>query len=451
MAHAKKCPPSSADRWMYCTASVPLILQLMGQGELQESDLEADEGVTEDDVLEYSEYGDVVLDPKRESSTFSAEGTVMHEIRQLCLEFGLSPMLFAGTVIGADGYTFEITEDMCDRLVAGIDWIREHTSAPKIEVRVDLSEWLLGQFGTCDTFWLVPVKRKPGVFDLYISDYKNGVGKPVAAEGNRQLRLYALGAWVALGKPNVRNVILNIDQPRAGGMKFWEITFVELMEFGEEVKRVWDRIERGDVEFVPTTAGCQWCPVRKTARGCAAYNRWILWMMGDALMDPSSAPRFKDPAQMDRTSRFYIVQHSAAIRAWLTKLYEESLGAAMRGDPDPGSKAIEGSEGNRYFSDEEQAKRHLVSALGRKAFKPRKLIGFTEIDSLMKPGRKKEGFPDQYEALLTLTRRLPGKPKLVLADHPKPAFQAVSGDDFDDLPEKGPNRLGNLADAFDDL
>lgn len=42
--------------------------------------------------------------------------------------------------------------------------------------------------------------------------------------------------------------------------------------------------------------------------------------------------------------------------------------------------------------------------------------------------------------------------KLVDAGHPKSAYQPVSGDDFDDLPEKGSNqRLGNLADAFDDL
>src|SRR5690606_3739472 len=108
------------------------------------------------------------------------------------------------------------------------------------------------------------------------------------------------------------------------------------------------------------------------------------------LLDPSDGePRFQDPEQIPRATRFYIVKHANLIRAWLTKLYEESLAAAMRGDPDPGSKAVEGPEGNRYFADDEQAKRILVSALGRKAFKPRQIIGMTEIDRLMKPGRKK--------------------------------------------------------------
>lgn len=452
MAHAKKCPPSSADRWMLCTASVPLIVHLMDRGELREADLEGDENIDEDAVIAFGngQYGDVVLDA-RETTSFSAEGTVMHEIRALCLEFNLNPMAFVGRTMAADGFRFTIDDDMADRLVAGIDWIREHTAAPYVETRVDLSEWLPGQFGTCDTFWLVPVRRSEK-FDLYISDYKNGVGEPVDPEGNRQLRLYALGAWVALGKPKIRNVILNIDQPRAGGMKFWEIAFDDLMAFADEVRRVWRRIESGDVEFVPSRKGCRWCPIRKTARGCAAYNRWMLLMFNHALLDPSDGePRFQDPEQIPRATRFYIVKHANLIRAWLTKLYEESLAAAMRGDPDPGSKAVEGPEGNRYFADDEQAKRILVSALGRKAFKPRQIIGMTEIDRLMKPGRKKEGFPEAYEALQTLIRRDPPRPKLVSADHPKPAWQVVSGDDFDDLPEKSSARGRPLAEEFDDL
>lgn len=435
MAHAKKCPPSSADRWFYCTASVPLILRLMDNGELKESDLEADDSVDEDTVIEFGngQYGDVVLGG-HESTSYSAEGTVMHEIRALCLELGLQPMHFVGTTMGADGFTFEIDDDKADKLVAGIDWVRQHTDRPRVEVRVDLSDWLPEQFGTCDTFWLVPVKRKPGVYDLYVSDLKFGIGKPVSAEGNKQLRLYALGAWVALGRPQIRNVILNIDQPRAGGMKFDEIGFDALMEFGEEVKRIWARIESGDVEFVPTAAGCQWCPVRKTARGCAAYNRWMVLMMNHALLDPSQGePRFDDPAQMNRATRFYIVKHANLIKAWLGKLYEESLAAALRGDPDPGSKAVDGGEGDRYFKDPDTAKRVLVGALGRAAFAPRKIIGFTEIDRLMKPGTKKQGHPEAWEALQPLIGRPGRKPKLVSADHPKPALEAVSVDDFDDL------------------
>jgi hypothetical protein len=426
-AHARLFPPSGLDRAMVCTASVPLIDQLLRAGEITAADLEGDnEQISEDDVIDFGAgaYDDVVLD-SRESTSFSAEGTVLHEVRQLCLELNLEPHMFVGHTFSADGFSFTIDEDMADRLVEGIDWIRQHTSTPMVEIRVDLSPWLPGQFGTCDTAWIYKNK-------LYGSDFKNGVGKPVSAIDNRQLRAYMLGVWHMLGRPDVKGVVINIDQPRAGGMKFWEITLDELLAFGEELREAYARVERGDVEFVPTKAGCQWCPVRKTKRGCAARNMWSVQMLGAGLMDPNEPPTFRDPGQMSRALRYYIVKHAPDIRAWLAQLHQASLDAAMAGDPDPGSKAIMGNQGHRYFTDQEAAAKLVTQALGDGAYKPRQLIGITEIDKLMKPGRKKLGHPEEYEALQELVSRPPGRPKLVPADHPGEPYNKFDDDDFDD-------------------
>lgn len=440
-AHAK-LGPSAADRWMVCTASVALIERLLANGELRECDLEDEvaEQISEDELLEQhiDGYSDVVLDPTRETSSYAAEGTAMHEVREMCLNFPhLDPADFAGDVMMVDGYRIEVTEDMADKLVAGIDWIRQHVEVPCTEGRVDLGFLMPGQFGTCDAYWLVKVKTPKGRtgewFDLYVSDLKFGAGTPVSAEGNRQLRLYALGAWHKLGRPQIRTIILNIDQPRAGGMKFWEITFAELMEFADEVKRAYGRIQRGEVEFVPSTKGCRWCPVRKTKRGCAAFNQWNLWMLGRSVMDPSRPPVFEDPAQMSRALRWHLVQNASGIRAWLAKLHEESLAAAIAGDPDPGSKAIEGPAGSRQFTDPVMAAIIVEGAVGAQRAWKKDLIGITQIDALMKPGRKKLGFPEEYEELQQLISRPDSKPKLVSADHPSPAFVLNLADEFDDV------------------
>ena len=429
MAHARLFPPSGLDRAMVCTASVQLIDQLLRAGEIKASDMEGDgEQIDEEDVIEFGggAYADVVLDG-RETTSFSAEGTVLHEVRQLCLELNLQPHHFVGTTLAADGFSFTIDEDMADRLVEGIDWIRQHTATPMVEVRVDLNPWLPGQFGTCDTAWVYKNQ-------LFISDFKNGVGKPVSPKDNRQLRAYALGVWDMLGRPDVESVIINIDQPRAGGMKFDDpIPLPVLLAFGEELRNAYDRVQRGDVEFVPTKAGCQWCPVRKTKRGCAARNMWHLHMLGVGLMDGNEVPTFRDPSQMPRALRYYIVKHASDIRAWLAQMHQASLDAAIAGDPDPGSKAIMGDQGHRYFADEKAAEALVVKALRADAFKPLQVIGMTEIDRLMKPGRKKLGHPDEYDALQELVRRPPGRPKLVSADHPKEAYTVVSDDDFEDL------------------
>lgn len=428
MQHAR-LSPSGADRWMVCTASVPLIERLLAAGEIKENDLEGPEQITEDEIFELGLYAyeDVVLDPNRETNSFSAEGTVMHEVRFDALFFNEDPHAYVGEVRSADGFNFELTSDMVDKLVEGIDWIRESTDAPTLESKVDLSEWLPGNYGFCDAYWLNDTT-------LYVSDLKFGVGEPVAAEGNRQLRLYALGAWVALGKPTVDKVVLNIDQPRAGGMKFDIISFDDLMTFADEVRRVYERIESGKVEFVPNAKSCRFCPVKKAKRGCAAYNQWMIRMMGHALMDVSIEPKFTDPSQISRAQRYYIVQHAPAIRAWLAKLHDDSLAAAIEGDPDPGSKAIMGSAGRRYFTDEVAAESILVDALGDNAFK-KKLIGFTDIDKLMKPGRKKPGFPNHYEKLQELVAQPDPKPKLVPASHPSPAYVHSVEDDFEEQSE----------------
>ena len=53
----------------------------------------------------------------------------------------------------------------------------------------------------------------------------------------------------------------------------------------------------------------------------------------------------------------------------------------------------------------------------------------------MKPGKKKAGFPNHYENLQLLVAQPDGKPKLVPASHPAPAFVQSVEDDFDEQTE----------------
>lgn len=397
-AHAR-LSPSGCDRWSTCTASVALIDKLHLEGEI----------------------GD------RESSEWSAEGTVAHEVREMCLKFGLDPHHFVGTVISADGFTYTVDDEMAGHLQPGIDWVRQHTDRPNVEIRVDVSSWLPGQFGTCDTGWL---SHLLSTTILYISDLKYGAGVPVDAVGTKQLRIYGLGIWEFLGRPKVDKVVLNIDQPRAGGMKFWEITLDELLAFGEEMKAVYAKIDSGDVEFKPSHKACRWCPVRKVEGGCPVRDRWLMEMAADA------SPNYHIPGYEKQNlvgeRRWEIVKHAPDIRARLAELHEESLAAALNGKPDPGSKAVEGDLGDRRFKDIKKAEALLTAAIGDKAYKPRELIGIGEIEKHIKPGRKKPGHPKTWEALQAILDRPPGKPKLVPEDHQRPALVRFE-DDFDDV------------------
>ena len=148
--------------------------------------------------------------PERESSEYAAEGTVAHHVREMCLRFGLEPEDFIGQQIGADGYSFTVTEDMADHLRPGIEFVRERKGKVYNEYQVRFDRWLPGQFGTLDVGITAPD-------EIIINDLKYGAGKPVSAKENEQLMIYALGFWdnVARHETDATDFLLVVDQPRA--------------------------------------------------------------------------------------------------------------------------------------------------------------------------------------------------------------------------------------------
>lgn len=372
--------------------------------------------------------------PERSSSGAAAEGTVAHQIREECLSFGLEPHNYVGHVMSADGFTFTVDDEMASHLVPGIDWINEQPGDVVVEHQVELSRWMPGQFGTLDTAIIQRDRRH-----LIVNDLKFGAGVPVDAEGNRQLRIYALGVldnfdlWEA-----VDEVLVVIDQPRAGGHKPWTVSVEDLRTFGDEVRAAALRIDEPDAPLVFSEKGCQWCPVKDTEAGCPAYTAAMHDLFEGALSeldDLDSEPEFVDPALITPARRWYIVKHSHLATAWLSKLYQDCLAAADAGEPDPGSKAAEGPPGDRYFTDKEAAETILVDALGPDAFQPPKLIGIPAAQKLLEPKKRKPGNPDAWAKLANLIDRPPGKTILVSEDDPRPAKPSLLAalDDLEDL------------------
>ncbi len=388
------------------------------------------------------------------SSVYADEGTAAHEIRELCLTLGLDPQHFLGMQIYVNGAPYEVTQAMCEFLQPGIDWIRSHTLTPDVEIRVDLSPWLPGQFGTMDGGWV-------SGDTLYASDLKYGAGEPVSAEDNRQQKLYALGYWHYLGRPTaVKKVVICIDQPRAGGLKFWpkagepDYLIEDLLAFGEECKVVYAKLQEiktrcGTIsspeqfyaefkaEFSVSQKGCRWCAAKEPGPngrylGCPARNDFFTELFQGQFDDLDAQPQFPEPATFDTAKRFHVVRHAADAKKWLAAMHEASLAAALDGNPDPGSKAVIGQKGDRYFTNEVKAKEILESALGSGAYKPKQLIGITEAEAKLKPGRKKPGNREAWVQLLELVGQPDGKPILVPVEDERAAIRPYA-DMFDDL------------------
>jgi Protein of unknown function (DUF2800) len=246
-AHALLAP-SGAERWATCSASVAL------------------EAGLPDRETEYQRYG-----------------TAAHELAALCLMNEVSVDQHIGQVM-SNGET--VDEEMAEGTQDYIEHVRALAEGHDlfIEQRVDLSRWIPQSFGTADAIIL----RGDG--ELIVCDLKMGQGVKVDATENRQLILYALGAYDRFNLiesfNRVRCIIL---QPRLHHISEWTCEIDTLWQHGERLKAaahnayrfVNGATPRAD-DFNPSEAACRFC----RANGqCPAQTQFILNIVADDFVD----------------------------------------------------------------------------------------------------------------------------------------------------------------------
>jgi len=146
-----------------------------------------------------------------ESTPAAAEGTKAHAVAENCVNeaFGL-PLQEDSVAEAADAdsvmeYCATAYRDFILKVYQG-----EGCTSLATETRVDLTDYVEECWGTCDCFMTAADK-------IIIVDYKYGHAL-VRAEGNNQLRAYALGAYLsvpAMDRARIRSVEYFIFQPRA--------------------------------------------------------------------------------------------------------------------------------------------------------------------------------------------------------------------------------------------
>ncbi len=339
--------PSGAHRWMICTPSAKLEAGLPDRG-----------------------------------SEYAREGTLAHRLGELLLRerwegadvtedlaVVQSDPLYNGTMGElVEGYADTVSELMAEAAAQCPD--------PRlfIEQRLDLAEYIPESFGTSDA-----VIVADGL--LTVVDLKYGTGVPVSAEGNPQMRIYALGAYSALNwayrMDRVRAVIY---QPRLDRVSVDEMDAADLLRWAEEELRpravlAWE----GRGEFVPGESQCRFCRAKAVCRARAEYQTEL------ARRD------FAPPDTLTGEEIAEILKRLPDFRAWASAVEEYALDAAVnQGAVFPGFKVVEGRS-NRRYGDENA----VAAALRRAGFrvediyKPRELLGITAMEKLV--GKKKFG------------------------------------------------------------
>lgn len=195
--------PSSAERWLVCTPSARM--------------------------CEEFPY---------ESNEYMEEGTTAHalgEIKLLKAFEKISDEEYQNRfeIIKNDKYYCEEIENCSDFYVETVKSLQlEKPSILEVEKSIDLSEFIPEGHGTADCLFIEDTT-------LTIVDYKHGQGVLVEAPYNKQLQLYALGAFTYYRVvSDIKEVQMVICQPRKNNVSVYRMGTEELLKFGEEVKRI---------------------------------------------------------------------------------------------------------------------------------------------------------------------------------------------------------------------
>nr|DAK12819.1 MAG TPA: Protein of unknown function (DUF2800) [Caudoviricetes sp.] len=363
--------PSSAARWLTCTASVEMAQKAPPP---KESDF-AREGTIAHSLAD--------VEARRE---FKLPG---HETYEADLEKVYGELL---EHLGGDLEAAEREYDaMHDYVAWYLDVLAEakgDTGALLLEQR--LATGIKGCWGTSDA---VIIRGDT----IHVIDLKYGRGVEVSPVENPQFMLYALGALRAYRDmlEETRRVKMTVFQPRINNIDTWEITVKDLEAWRDKVAHPAARkaLTGENTEFAPSESACKFCPA---AGICKPRAESITAVAFDA-----------DPNIISLEDRAGYLARLGEIKSWVKHMEETSLELAYeRGETIPGWKVVRSSS-RRVIADVDAASERLQAAgYDESQFITRKMAGVTDLDRLV----GKNTLPEVLGDALQLTE---GRPSLV--------------------------------------
>ena len=360
MAHAL-LGPSSAARWIACPPSVKLCEQ----------------------------FEDV-------ESEYAKEGSLAHEIAELKVRKLIDPGLTSRKFTAAmkklkekelyqeemQGYTDEYVEFIQEQMYS-------YSTSPHIAVeqKVDFSEYVPDGFGTADCILI-------SNDTLHVIDFKYGKGVPVSVENNKQLLLYALGAYLAYEMIfPIAHIKTSIVQPRLANIDTWECSLDYLLEFAKIAQEKATMALKGEGDF-NCGEHCKFCKAKAICKERANVNLEL------------AKYEFKAADQLTLEEIGEILEKAKDLAKWAEDLKEYALSESLKGNEVPGWKAVNG-RGSRSFKNTDEAIKVLVdNGIAEELLFERKYLTLAQIEKTV--GKKE--FNNLVGDLIVMNV---GKPTLV--------------------------------------
>jgi len=397
--------------------------------------------------------GKIVLEAGKPDSTskYAAEGTAAHQVLTWALQQDKPAAHFLTAIIEADGFTFEVDEDMARHVQVCLDYVADLKGEDGVvfaDIRVNYSTYLdtpeAHAWGTAD----VIIARGT---ELIVIDFKYGMGVEVSAERNPQMSLYALGALQAYHGlvADFEAVRMAISQPRIKtAPSEYALTVAELETWGRSTARSAvntclnaERTQREDDEdrwlevFVrPGEKQCKFCRAKAT---CPRLRNEVTYQV--SAVTPATVEEFADLVNptTDKTSAHqdYIavaLTKVDLIEDWCKAIRAEAERRLLAGGNVPGFKLVQGKKGNRQWSDAAAVEATLKSMrIKIEDMYDFKLISPTSAEKLAKAeviGKR------QWPKLKDMITQSEGGKHVAPVSDPRPALTVTPAvDDFTDV------------------
>lgn len=411
--HAK-LSPSGAKRWMSCPGSIRLAEEL---------------GIED------------------KTSKYAAEGTVAHEVGELCLLNHKEPEEYLGQVIEADGFKFTVNQNMVDAVEQYVDYVYKQIADAEtgadlcVELRVEVKcpltdlgiEGLDG--GTSDTLLVCREHQF-----IEVIDYKHGQGVAVEVEDNPQLLSYGLGALHELGIDDLDDwdVRMTIVQPRAhhpdGRIRSCTMNSSDLFEW-QDTQLIPAALltQDPDAPFKASDSACRFC---KVAGQCRTLEQLT---QETAMVDfaDEEVPTLPDLNIMTAEQKTRIVEHADMLRGFIVAVENQ-----VKLEVDGGSqeyadhfKLVRGKSNRRLNDDYNDEFNTLMEYLSEDDLFKKVSLPLGDIEALLKQklGKVKDKKKLVSEIMEEVTTKPKGKLVIAPMSDKRMAVQPSIISDFENM------------------
>ncbi len=419
----------------------------------------------------------LALGVKDEGSTYAAEGTLAHRYAELLARedsylssrwVRLPPLTDAEKAELAE-IQKEAPEEMRHAVRDYVSYLKRVVPMPQdrrlrsvrfagIEVRLPLSTIT----GEADAYGTADFICNNGA-TIHIVDFKYGAGKPVTAEKNVQLLLYAAAALDAYDMEGmdygISEIELHIVQPRASEESSrWSISRAELnrtflpqfqraaaralhlVEHPADLRVSWPFLDDDAGDFCEPSESADACQFCRAKVKCPALKKYLddgmaLAAAGTKAEPTASVPTVVHeiqaiPIPTDPQSLGRAFMYLDGIETWCKAVRASALKHLEQGTAVPGLKLVSGRAGPRKWADEEAVERALKGYLKVDELYEKKVISPTAAEKLMKTERIGKAKWKKLQELIT--RKGPGV-LVVPESDPREPVKSDLEDAFDDL------------------